>query len=158
MSAITSFRGDYSFLSNFFLIEIVLDGERYPTVEHAFQAAKTLDKEQRRTILQAETPAKARRLGRKVALRPDWDQVKFDIMLDLLRQKFSQPDLRQRLLETGDAELIEGNAWGDRIWGCVLVEGQWVGENHLGKLLMKVRLEIQGKHEGGSSGEVGKMP
>jgi N-glycosidase YbiA len=139
---ISSFNEERFFLSNFFSCKIIFDGETYPTVEHAFQAAKTLDKEQRRNIQQTDSPRQAKRLGREVTLRQDWEQIKFEIMLGFLKQKFSQPDLRQQLLETGDAELIEGNTWGDKVWGAVQVNGQWVGENRLGELLMQVRAEI----------------
>jgi ribA/ribD-fused uncharacterized protein len=140
---ISDFRGENIFLSNFFGCDILLDGETYPTIEHAFQAAKTFDPEQRRIVRQAASPSQAKRLGREITLRRDWEQVKFEIMFELLKQKFSQPDLRQKLLETGDAELIEGNTWGDQVWGAIQVNDQWVGENRLGKLLMKVRAEIQ---------------
>jgi ribA/ribD-fused uncharacterized protein len=143
MPAITNFHDEHFFLSNFFNVEVVYDGEVYPTVEHAFQAAKTFDPEQRKTIQAADTPAQAKRLGRRVTLRPDWEQVKFDIMEGLLKQKFRQLELQSKLLETGEAELIEGNTWGDRVWGCVLVKGHWVGQNHLGQLLMKVRHAIR---------------
>jgi N-glycosidase YbiA len=143
MPLISNFHGENFFLSNFFPAPVSYEGEIYPTVEHAFQAAKTLDREQRKSIQDAETPAKAKQMGKTVTLRPDWEQEKLAIMLELLRQKFSQPELRQKLLATDDAELIEGNTWGDRFWGCVLVEGQWVGQNHLGKLLMQVRAETE---------------
>lgn len=143
MSVISNFHGDNFFLSNFFSSPVVFNNETYPTVEHAFQAAKTLDGAQRRSIQAAETPAQAKQLGRKVTLRSDWEQAKLTIMLELLKQKFSRPDLREQLLGTGDAELIEGNTWGDRVWGCVFVDGQWVGQNHLGKLLMRVREEYK---------------
>jgi ribA/ribD-fused uncharacterized protein len=141
MPPITAFRDAYFFLSNFSESPIVFDGQSYPTVEHAFQAAKTFDLEQRKLIQEATTPATAKRLGRAVALRADWEQVKFDIMHALLKQKFERPDLRQALLATGDAELIEGNTWNDRTWGRVLVKGQWIGKNRLGELLMRVRAE-----------------
>ncbi len=140
---ITDFHGDHFFLSNFFPVEIVFEGDVYPTVEHAFQAAKTSIREQREAIRLAASPVSAKRLGRRVTLRGDWETVKFDIMLGFLRQKFTQPDLRQKLLETGDLELIEGNRWGDRIWGRVMIKGQWVGKNHLGQLLMQVRSEVR---------------
>ncbi len=141
MTVISSFQGEYFFLSNFFYSSFESDGEIYSTVEHAFQAAKTFDREKQKSIRLAVSPAQAKQLGRPVPLRPDWEQVKFDIMLALLRQKFSQADLRQKLLDTGDFELIEGNTWGDKVWGCVLYKGQWIGRNHLGKLLMQVRKE-----------------
>ncbi len=143
MTLINSFKGEYFFLSNFFYSPFAFDGEIYSTVEHAFQAAKTFDTEQRQGIRLAASPAQAKQMGRAVQLRPDWEQVKFDIMLALLRLKFSQADLRQKLLDTGDSELIEGNTWGDKVWGCVLYKGQWVGQNHLGKLLMQVRADIR---------------
>ena len=142
---ITSFQGTFAFLSNFFPIPVMLDGRTYPTVEHGFQAAKTEREEEREAIRWASTPGRAKRLGRKVALRPDWDAIKVDVMLDLLRQKFSDPVLHQRLLATGDAPLIEGNTWGDCFWGCVLEKGKWVGENTLGRLLMQVRGELKAR-------------
>lgn len=141
MTVISSFQGEYFFLSNFFYSPVEFDGEIYPAVEHAFQAAKTFDAELRQGILQASSPAQAKHQGRTVPLRSDWEQVKFEIMFMLLKFKFSHPDLRQKLLETGDAELIEGNNWGDKVWGCVSYKGQWIGKNHLGKLLMKVRAD-----------------
>jgi len=121
----------------------VLDGVTYPTVEHAFQAAKTFDPAERELIRDANTPQTAKRLGRGVALRADWEPVKYGLMRELLRQKFAIPELRQALLATGEAELIEGNNWNDRTWGQVLVQGQWVGKNWLGELLMEVRQEIK---------------
>jgi ribA/ribD-fused uncharacterized protein len=143
MTTISDFHGDNFFLSNFFPCQVIFQGETYPTVEHAFQAAKTLDQEQRQSILQAATTAQAKELGRNVTMRQDWEQIKFDIMLELLKQKFSRVDLRKSLLKTGDAELIEGNTWGDEVWGCVLINNKWIGKNHLGKLLMQVRADIQ---------------
>jgi ribA/ribD-fused uncharacterized protein len=136
---ITEFRGPYGFLSNFASAIVYLDGEVYPTTEHAFQAAKTFDPVWRKMIREAPTPGGAKRLGRQVVLRPDWEEVKLVIMHDLLVQKFSHSDLMRRLQETGDAKIIEGNSWGDRTWGCVLTGGRWVGENYLGKLLMLIR-------------------
>jgi hypothetical protein len=87
-----------------------------------------------------------KRLGRKVTLRSDWEQVKLDIMADLLRQKFTRyPDLRDLLLATGDLEIIEGNTWDDRFYGAVWdeTEQRWIGENHLGKILMRIREELR---------------
>jgi ribA/ribD-fused uncharacterized protein len=141
---ITHFRDDHAFLSNFAASPIVLEGVTYPTVEHAFQAAKTFDLAERERIRDANTPATAKRLGRGVALRADWEQAKYGLMRALLRQKFALPGLRQALLATGEAELIEGNNWNDRTWGQVLVKGQWVGKNWLGELLMSVRNECRG--------------
>ena len=143
MPPITAFHGPHAFLSNFAASPVVLDGQTYPTVEHAFQAAKTFDPEQRLLVRDANTPATAKRLGRQVTLRADWEQVKYGLMRQLLQQKFAIPDLRAALLATGDAELIEGNTWNDRTWGRVLVKGQWVGKNWLGELLMEERKNMK---------------
>lgn len=136
---IDRFRGHYEFLSNFSPAPVILDGEIYPTVEHAFQAAKSRDTYDRLRIRTAKTAAEAKKLGRKVFLREDWDRVKLDTMLDLLRQKFASGALRRMLAATGDAELEEGNWWGDTFWGT----SRGHGENWLGVLLMHVRREVQ---------------
>lgn len=78
----------------------------------------------------------AKKLGRKVALREDWDKIKLDVMKKVLEMKFLQnPDIKQKLIDTGDSELVEGNWWNDTFWGVCRGEG----ENHLGKLLMELR-------------------
>jgi ribA/ribD-fused uncharacterized protein len=140
-AAIDSFQGEYRFLSNFYPAETVFEGITYPTSEHAYQAAKSLDPAERQKIAALPTPAEAKRAGRALPkLRDDWEQAKFDVMERCVRDKFTRhADLRDKLLATGDAELIEGNTWGDRIWG--VYEGQ--GENHLGRILMKVRAELR---------------
>lgn len=133
---INSFRDEYFFLSNFYPVEIKLDGIVYPNAETAFQAQKTLDVEERRKFSMLKEPVQAKRLGRKVKLRDDWEEVKLDIMTEVVSQKFLQhPHLIEMLLQTGDEELVEGNKWGDRFWG--VCKGK--GENHLGKILMKIR-------------------
>jgi ribA/ribD-fused uncharacterized protein len=133
---ISSFRDEYFFLSNFYPVEIKLDGIVYPNAEAAFQAQKTLDDEERRKFSMLKNPVQAKRLGRKVKLRDDWEEVKLDIMTEIVSQKFLQhPHLIEMLLQTGDEELVEGNKWGDRFWG--VCKGK--GENHLGKILMKIR-------------------
>lgn len=139
MRTINAFSGKHHFLSNFSSAEVWLDGASYPSVEHAYQAAKTLDESARRRIRDAQTPNLAKRLGRRCTLRPEWEQIKVSIMHDLVRQKFRQHDrLTRQLLDTDDAELIEGNWWGDRFWG--MCNGR--GENNLGKILMQVRAEL----------------
>ena len=142
---IDQFDGKYAFLSNFYdsPIPVRVGNEIYTakTVEHAFQAAKTLlyDNPMAIRILTAETPGKAKKLGRHCRLHPDWEEVKDRVMLDLVRKKFQDPELAQKLIATGDEELIEGNWWGDRYW-CVC-EGQ--GQNKLGNILMKIRKELK---------------
>ncbi len=137
---ITEFQGEHRFLSNFWPAEVVHEGISYPSAEHAYQAAKTLDRAERRRIAAILDPGDAKREGRKLALRPDWETAKFTVMEHCVRDKFTRnADLAAKLLATGDAELIEGNTWGDRVWG--VYQGQ--GENRLGKLLMMVRAEIR---------------
>lgn len=139
---ITLFKDDNRFLSNFYPCSIVLDGVDYPSVEHAFQAAKTRDLGIRMTMRGLGTPGKAKRFGRTIELREDWGSVKLEVMEKLVRYKFTNDwYLAERLLKTGDAKLIEGNWWGDTFWGVCMGEG----ENHLGKILMKVREELRTK-------------
>lgn len=136
------FDGEFAFLSNFYEQPNLITDEMniaYPTVEHYFQAAKTLDKNERKRISILETPGKAKRAGRRVTLRSDWEEVKTDVMRRALMKKFSDPLMREKLLETGDAELVEGNYWGDTCWGVC----NGVGENRLGKLLMDIRESLK---------------
>ena len=154
---ISKFEGEYEFLSNFYSSKIIYDIDDghiiyAPTVEHAFQATKTTNWLEEPDILTASTPGKAKRLGRKCELRKDWEEVKDNVMLDFVRKKFQIPELRDKLLATGDAELVEGNTWHDSTWGiCVcpkcinnpLINGQ----NKLGHILMKVREEIREEQE-----------
>lgn len=138
---IREFQGKYRFLSNFWPAVVILDGVRYPTVEHAYQAAKTFDQDCRIYVGSAPTPGSAKKRAREIPFehqRRASDTVKIEIMRDLLRQKFRHTDLKRKLIDTGDRELIEGNVWGDTFWG--VCNGK--GKNHLGKLLMEVRAEI----------------
>jgi len=112
----------------------------YPSVEHAYQAAKTLDKDRQQYIRNLATPNLAKKAGRKLVLREDWEQVKVPIMRELLREKFSQEPEKLVLLATGNEELVEGNWWGDQFWGQSPVG---VGENWLGRLLMEIRTDLR---------------
>lgn len=133
------FSGPYWWLSNFYPCVVELDGESYPTVEHAYQAAKTRALEDRKIIQCAETPGQAKRYGQQVLLRSDWEDIKLKVMLELLRQKFELNSmLAARLTNTFPGDLVEGNYWDDEFWGVC----NGVGENHLGKLLMLVREEV----------------
>lgn len=141
---INKFEGEYAFLSNFYPSPFVYDGIEYPTVEHFFQAAKTTDLSKRKEIAAAPTPGQAKRMGRQVKLRPDWEEVKIDVMMKGLRHKFAIPKFREMLLATGDEELTEGNTWHDRAWGrCMCDKCGGQGQNLLGRLLMKLREEIK---------------
>ena len=138
---IKSFSGSYRFLSNFWPADVVFDGKEYPSVEHAYQAAKTLDEAERKEIREAPLARDAKRLGKAVTQQSGWEGKKLGVMEDLVRQKFQSMGLRQQLLETGDAQLVEGNTWGDTFWG--VCKGK--GHNHLGKILMRIRDELSSK-------------
>lgn len=136
---ITSFQGDFRFLSNFWAASVQYEGRWYGTVEHAYQAAKTEDLHERAKIQNAATASIAKHMGKYVPMRERWNDLRLGIMEDLVRQKFTgNPALRQKLIATDPAELIEGNSWNDRFWGVC----RGSGENHLGKILMKVRAEL----------------
>ncbi len=143
---INSFSGQYDFLSNFYVSLIIISQKEWKTTEHIFQAAKIRNKEEREAIRKAPTPGKAKRLGHKAQLRDDWEDVKDGIMLKTLRLKFKLgSNLAERLLQTGDEYLIEGNNWHDNYFGdCHCEECSHIeGKNILGQLLMQVRYELR---------------
>jgi len=137
---IAEFQGPYRFLSNFWPATVQFEGLMYPDVEHAYQSAKTLDMNVRRQIAALPTPAAAKHAGESFPPRADWPQIKLAVMEQCVRFKFTHhPDLARKLMSTGNAQLQEGNTWNDRYWGVC----GGVGENHLGKILMKVRAELR---------------
>lgn len=142
---ISQFSGEYRFLSNFYPSPIPLGSDGLavdaiaPTVEHAFQASKTLVEDEMAWVLAAGSPGEAKRRGRRVTLRPQWDRDRVAVMRDLLRVKFAPgSELAERLKATLPRTLVEGNSWGDRFWG---VDGGR-GENQLGLLLMEIRADL----------------
>ena len=136
---ISEFRGQYYFLSNFYEAPVTWDGLTYPNNEAAFQSAKLEDRRAREQFVNLD-PSSAKRLGRRIQLRPDWEQIKYNVMQEICIAKFTQnKDLRERLLATGDKYLEEGNTWGDTVWGTV--DGK--GLNMLGKILMQVRDQLR---------------
>lgn len=149
--AITSFRGEYGFLSNMYGVEVVWDGRTYRNTESAFQSAKVLSAEERDEFC-GLSGVMAKRKGRRVSLRPDWETVKDGIMEEVVRAKFEQhPELAEKLAATGDAPLMEGNAWHDTYWG---VDSRTLrGENRLGEILMKVRAELTGGAYAGTAAQ-----
>lgn len=138
---IDRFEGEHEFLSNFFPAKTEFEGDVYETSEHAFQAAKTTDPAERETIRTIKKPGSAKRAGRKVTLRKNWDFSRTSFMRKVLESKFSDPGLREKLLATGDAILIEGNNHGDTFWGVCRGSGQ----NRLGKILMQLREDLRQK-------------
>jgi ribA/ribD-fused uncharacterized protein len=135
-------RDEYGCFSNFSPYGIELDGRYWPTVEHYFQAQKFIDKAHRERIATARTPKDAKTLGwdRNLPIRPDWDEIKDEVMLRAVRKKFATHErIRAILLATGDESLVE-KAPSDFYWGCG-ADGS--GKNRLGEILMQVRAELR---------------
>ena len=146
---ITKFTGQFSFLSNFHESPIEYEGISYPTVEHAFQAAKTQDSYTRQQIANMPKPSEAKAAGNRNGILKDfnpaeWELRKDGVMEELLRIKFQDPKLKNRLIQTGKAKLIEGNTRGDTYWGSDLKTGY--GANKLGVTLEKIRSESLPKY------------
>lgn len=152
---INDFHGQHFFLSNFYPRSFSYDSPRFgrwvaTTGEHAYQAEKAESLEDFQAIMSYATPGGAKRAGRKVTMRPDWEEVKFEIMWNVLWYKFQESHfMRRNLLETGDELLVEGNTWHDNVWGdcscpkCADIKGQ----NWLGECLMALRWILRGSAE-----------
>ena len=139
MAQIVSFTGPNFFLSNFYPCEVAFEGKIYKSSEHAYMAAKTTDPNVREYVAAQPTPGAAKKVGRSIPLRENWDNIRIHYMRVILENKFGDYDLRARLDATKGCELIEGNTWGDRFWGqCPLGNGR----NELGKLLMSIRDDV----------------
>src|SRR5690242_10753270 len=123
MDDVLEFQGFYRFLSNFWPVKVELDGLEYPSVEHAFQAAKTLLPQEREQIRLVSNPGEARKLGRKVTLRDGWEDIKIKVMTDLVKQKFDIEPWGSMLVATGDRKLIHGNYWEDYEFGVCKGKG-----------------------------------
>lgn len=141
MNKINSFRNEYFFLSNFYNCIVEIEGIKFNNAEAAFQAMKCEEKSDRE-IFKSLSASEAKRLGRRVKLRPNWNLLRMKYMKEIILDKFNRnSELKEKLLATGNAELIEGNTWNDKFWGVNIYTG--VGENHLGKILMEVRKELR---------------
>ena len=136
--AITSFRNKYFFLSSMYPCKIDFGDITYPSVENAFQAAKTTKLDDKFIIAKLK-PSESKYYGRnRIKMRNDWNDIKLDIMYQLVKIKFSDPVLKQLLIDTAGEDIIEDNNWGDTFWGVC----GGIGQNQLGKILMKVRTEL----------------
>lgn len=136
VEVIDKFFGEYRFLSNFYDSPFYYDGHLWKTVEHAYQAFKSKDSQVRADICKLKTAAEAKRAGKSLTIREDWEDAKLGYMKIFVRLKFMcNPDLKDMLLKTNFRQLIEGNTWGDTYWGVC----KGVGENRLGRILMNVR-------------------
>jgi len=156
---IESFTGRWRFLSNFWPSKIEHQGITYPTLEHYYVSMKVKNDQQidgkyitmidcRELIAKMPDPAKVKQFGKIIKVRKDWDDVKLDVMLWGIREKFKQEDLKQMLLDTGDEELVEGNWWHDNFFGvCTCGPCQGEGQNNLGKIIMKVRDELRQQND-----------
>lgn len=141
-NVIAGFRGQFYFLSNFYAVPVKYKNITYQNSEAAFQAQKCMTEEEKRSFEHID-PAEAKKLGRRVQMRPDWNDIKFEEMHAIVKAKFEQnPEILQKLLETEDAYIQEENTWGDRIWGTV----HGAGQNLLGKILMLVREELKNQN------------
>ena len=150
MDKIGEFREEYYFLSNFYPAAVSYEGITYLNNEAAFQAMKCINPADRKQFANL-SPSEAKKLGRRVCLRKDWEDVKAGIMRDLVYSKFSQnPELLDKLLDTENAYLEEGNTWGDRIWGTV----NGCGSNLLGQILMEARESFQNERALNQENEV----
>jgi N-glycosidase YbiA len=134
------FIGRWAFLSNFCPSPITIGGITYPTAEHAYQAQKAYKDEDRQKVLNAKTPGEAKRIGRNIPTRGDWNAVRIDVMRAVIAAKFAEPSMARRLIETGNIEIVEDNYWGDQFWGVCAGSGQ----NWLGRLLMEERARLKG--------------
>lgn len=129
----------YAFLSNFYNAPVNY-GLTYSNAEAAYQAQKTL-KSDTKIEFTEYNGGKAKRMAKKLEVRADWQEIRLAVMSDIVFTKFFQHHaLAAKLLATGDANLIEGNDWHDTFWGVDWATGE--GENHLGKILMSVRAEL----------------
>lgn len=133
---IKEFQKEYRWLSNFSPCTVMFEGEKYDSVEHAYQAAKTINPDERKWF-QGVTAGKAKGLGRKIKVREDWEDIKLETMRMLLDQKFSTTKYKNLLKGTGDLHIQEGNMWNDKFWGVCLKTGK--GQNNLGKMIMEIR-------------------
>lgn len=143
---IEQFRGQYFFLSNFYNAPVTYLGLTYQNNEAAFQSAKVIGtkQESQRQAFTHLAPNEAKRKGRHVLLRSDWEKTKDQVMYEIVKNKFTNNlDLQEKLLATGNAILTEGNTWHDVYWGYDMRQKR--GQNKLGKILMRVRQELKAK-------------
>lgn len=146
-----AFKGEMFFLSNFYESKITVtitdrSGKKrdyiFQTAEHLFQACKAVHDEDFFKIAQSETPGEAKKIARTIKMRENWEEIKIDVMTGIILKKFTQNQtLKNKLIATGNIELIEENDWNDTFWGVDIKTKK--GQNHLGKILMEVREELK---------------
>jgi len=147
MKKIDKFIGEYEMFSNFYPCSITIDFTVYPSVEHAYQAMKSLDEEVRFMISNIDSPGRAKKEGRRIKIRSDWEEVKINEMMKILKKKFFKEPFKSKLMNTKDAELIEGNNWHDNFWGsCTCERCGNKGKNTLGIMLTVIRENLIEMH------------
>ena len=129
-----------NWFSNMVISPMIIDGIVYNSVENYFQSHKSLDRDERIRIASL-LPSISKKEGRKLKLREDWEEVKYEVMKTALRVKFNSKYWKDELLSTGDSIIIEWNNWNDKIWGVPI--NNCIGENLLGKALMEIREELK---------------
>ena len=145
-----SFQDERRFLSNFWECSVTIAGMTFPSAEHAYQALKTMNRDEREAVRDCKTPGQAKRAGRQVTFRRDWNALRLDVMHAVVLKKFEQnEDLQILLIDTGDEELVENNVWHDNFWGNCTCEKctKYFGFNFLGKILMSVRAAMRSNEE-----------
>lgn len=135
---------EYKWLSNMALVDIKLKGRIYPSVEHAYMSEKSKDKSWKELCSQKNISGKQiKRFSSTIKLRDDWEEVKLLVMEYCLKQKFEQEPFKTMLINTKNENIQEGNYWNDIFWGVDLKSNPNIGENHLGRLIMKIRDEFR---------------
>lgn len=140
---IIEFREKYAMFSNFFPCEINYNGNAFRSVEHAYQSQKNDDKEWLQYCIDEQSAGKVKKRSMSITVREDWQEINMTIMETLLRQKFSKQPFKNLLITTGNQNIQEGNHWGDTFWGIDLKNSPNQGENHLGRMLMEIRKDLQ---------------
>lgn len=145
MNSIEGFFNEYRFLSNFHEKELIYKGKKYLSSEHAYQAHKATNKQDHEWVRMSPTAKESRKRGRAIECRPDFDAIKYDLMVDILTEKFNDEELKQLLINTGDAYLEETNYWHDNYWGVCTCDScqQYTAKNNLGKILMNLRSNLK---------------
>lgn len=138
---IKEFQGEYRWLSNFSPCVIVLDGVEYKSVEHAYMSARSDTPGWKEFCKNTESPFTVKNQAKKVSDVEGWSNKKLSVMLECLVQKYNQEPYKTKLIETGDMDIQEGNAWKDVFWGVDLKTGK--GKNHLGIMIMNIRRDLQ---------------
>jgi len=137
---IKEFQKEYRWLSNFTPCNIILNGKKYRSVEHAYMSAKSNNPNWKEICQATAKPGEVKRASKYIKLRDDWETKKIDVMWECLCQKYNQEPFKSKLMATGTKTIQEGNYWNDKFWGVCLKTGH--GKNKLGRMIMKIRRDL----------------